>query len=210
MPASDTYVLFKRTHCATLGVTVRTQLRPALIAKLRACLPLKKSKSSYPLRFAGSFPGDGKENVGIAIEVQRVNKYTYEVFMAWFTKDLQPPPSYGRVKDFFDCLSEPMTDKQAIVTAAFDYDEKDATSVFKPIQLGDKVGILDEIIGFTGIKKDPEGRMLYRLSVSLTGDGIRHQVGFQQSVALSADLPLSLVENASRISTLALKPKSQS
>ena len=65
----------------------------------------------------------------------------------------------------------------------------------------------DSITGFTGVKKNPEGKLVYRLEVSFEPEGVRHEVSFTQTVKLSEETPMQLFETAGRISALALKSK---
>jgi hypothetical protein len=69
--------------------------------------------------------------------------------------------------------------------------------------------IFDEITGITGVKRNPEGKMGYELEMSFEGKRVNHVVRFTQRLELSEDTPLPLLEVASRISMLALKPKEE-
>ena len=104
-------------------------------------------------------------------------------------------------------MGEYFGDREAFVTATLWYSNKEAESLFKPIDLLGQPAIFDSITGFTGVKKNPEGKLVYRLEVSFEPEGVRHEVSFTQTVKLSEDTPMQLFETAGRISALALKSK---
>jgi len=104
-------------------------------------------------------------------------------------------------------MGEYFGDREAFVTATLWYSNKEAESLFKPIDLLGQPAIFDSITGFTGVKKNPEGKLVYRLEVSFEPEGVRHEVSFTQTVKLSEETPMQLFETAGRISALALKSK---
>jgi hypothetical protein len=129
--------------------------------------------------------------------------------ITWFEAEEGPPSEFGPLSGLLDCISKDIGEREAFVIAIFSYDKETVTSLFTPIQLADQSTIFDEITGITGVKRNPEGKMAYELELSFGGKHVNHTVKFSQSLKLSEDSPLSLLEAASRISLLALKPKEE-
>jgi hypothetical protein len=117
------------------------------------------------------------------------------------------PAQLGQVKKLVEAMGDYFGDREVFVSATFWYSNEEAESLFKPINLLGQPAMFDSITGFTGVKKNPEGKLVYELEVSFEPDGVRHEVNFTQTVKLSEETPLLLVETASKISALALKPK---
>jgi len=127
--------------------------------------------------------------------------------ISWFVAASDPPPDFGQIRELVEAMGEYFGDREAFVTATLWYSNKEAESLFKPIDLLGQPAIFDSITGFTGVKKNPEGKLVYRLEVSFEPEGVRHEVSFTQTVKLSEETPMQLFETAGRISALALKSK---
>jgi len=205
MAASPIYVAFKRTNCTLVQLFIRLPSSRALVSKMRACLSGRRK--NLPYNFATVYPGEGKEKVAAHAFVSRVRRKGLLLQVRWFEAEEGPPSEFGRLSDLLRCIPEDFAEREAFVWAVFSYDKEKVTSLFKPISLLDQPTIFDEITGITGVKRSPEGKMVYELELSLGGNRVNHVVRFTQNVKFSEELPLALLEAGSRISLLGLKPK---
>lgn len=205
MPASQIYQAFKRASCVQLFVFAELRLSKSVIPKLKNCVAGKRR--NLPYRFAGVYPGDGKNKMGASVTLRRGKRSSFRLEMTWFETTVDPPTDFGRFSDLIDCIGVPFGDREAVVLATFSYQRERVSSLFKPIQLLEQPMIFDEITGFTGVKKNREGNLVYEMEVSLGQNRLRHVVRFTQMIKLIEDLPLRLLDTASKISALALKPK---
>lgn len=125
--------------------------------------------------------------------------------MAWFQTTVSFPADHGKYSDLLACFGEPVSDQTAVVSAMFKYDAEQATSLFKRVEFPNQSTIFDEITGFTGIKRDASGKMLYEMEISIGEKLLRHEVTFTQAIRVTNELPYALLETAAKISSLALK-----
>lgn len=207
MAASPIYHAFKRANCTQLMLQVQLPASRALRSKIRSCLG--GGRRDLPSSFAATYPGEGKEKVNAeAILVWGPHK-ELSVVVIWSKAKERPPSESKRFGDLLRCINEYLPKRDAGVSALFSYDTEKVTSLFKPIRLADQPVIFDEITAITGVKRNPEGRMGYELEMSFEGNRVNHAVRLRQTLELSEDTPLPLLEVASRISLLALKPKEE-
>jgi hypothetical protein len=179
-------------------------LGESTIAKARACLSGKRR--NLPYSFGSTYPGEGKFRIGASAALSRLKRRNFSLSVYWFETTTDPPDTFGRTSVLFDCLRDSFGEREVQVNAVFSYDKTVVESVFKPIRLIEPPTIFDELVGFTGIKRDPQGKLLYEIDVS-HGARLIHAVRFTQAVRLSEELPLLLLDTANKISALALKPK---
>lgn len=205
MPSAHIYQAFKRANCESLSVYADLRLRTVTLSKIRNCLGGKRRTS--PFRVAAIYPGERKEKVGAQVELRRRKGSVYGLFMLWFITTSEAPPGLGRLADLINCLAESFDDRDVVVGAVFSYDREKVVSLFKPIQLAEQSVIFDEITGFRGVKRNPEGKLLYEMEVAIQEKRLAHTISFTQTVRLTEDLPLPLLGTASRISALALRSR---
>lgn len=205
MPSSPIYQTFKRTSCSELVVYAELRLGKPVVSRLRQCLGGRRR--NLPYWFSRLYAGDGKEKIGLSAFLRREKQSQFGVGMRWFKAKGQPPEEFGRIADLIDCLGKTFQEKEVIVVANFSYNAEKVSSIFKRIHLPEQSTIFDEIIGFTGIKRNLQGKRIYVFEVSLGKKRIEHTIRFKQTVGLSENLPLLLLETASKISELALRPK---
>jgi hypothetical protein len=180
----------------------------ATVAKLRDCSGASRRNSL--LRFAKVYSGERKEKIGAVCVIHRVKgkaRDRFAIHLRWFRTESDPPKDFGGLSDCFDALGKIIGDKESAVSAEFSYDRHTVTSIFSTIQMGSEAGIFDELVGFSGIKRTPEGKLVYKLDVILDEDRIKHSVTFFQTVRIVEELPLILLDIASRISNLGLKKR---
>ncbi len=207
MAASPIYQAFKRVNCAQLILSVELPATRALLSKIRSRLGGRRR--NLPKGFAATYPGKGKEKVGVrAFLLKRPHK-DLGLQVGWFEEKEGPPIGSKSFGDLLRCIREHVPEREARVAALFSYDSEKVTSLFRPIRLADQPVIFDEITGITGVKRNPEGKMGYELEMSFEGKRVNHVVRFTQRLELSEDTPLPLLEVASRISMLALRPKEE-
>ncbi|MBZ5542989.1 MAG: hypothetical protein LAO07_04830 [Acidobacteriia bacterium] len=205
MPASQVYQAFKRASCVQLFLFAELGLSKSLISKLKNCVAGKRR--NLPYRFAGVHPGEGKDKVGASATLRRKDRSRFMLELTWFETNVDPPAEFGRFSDLINCIGVPFGDREAAVVAIFSYEMERVTSLFKPIQLLEQPMIFDEITGFTGVKRNPEGKLVYEMGVSFGEKRLQHIVRFTQTIKLTEDIPLLLLETATKISALALKAK---
>ncbi len=206
MPASAVYTAFKRMNCVRLVVSTDMPLGASIISKVRDCLTGKRR--NLPYFFGHVYPGEGRHRIGASAVLSRLTKNKFNFWIQWFETTVDPPDTFGKMSDLLGCLSYPWGEGEMQVSAVFSYDKTKVDSVFKPIQLAGQPAIFDELTGFTGIKRDPQGKkLLYEIEVSHGTNRLSHTVRFTQGIRLSEDLPLQLLDTANKISSLALLPK---
>ena len=209
MPPTETNIVkaFHDNSCTDLLCVVdRVQLGRTGVIKLRECL--RGTRLNLPFRFAKAYSGDRKEKIGTVCIVDRMKgkaRNRFIVSMRWFRAVSDPPREFGQLSDCLDLLGKIIGAKEAAVSAEFSYDRAAVTSIFSTIQMGSETAIFDELVGFAGIKRTPEGKLLYKLDVTLDAKRIKHSVTFLQTIRIAEELPLSLLDIASRISNLGLK-----
>lgn len=195
---------FIDTHCDELAVWSDIfPLTKLHCSRVRGCMKGKRTR--FPFSFAAVYPGDGKRKVGLSVHLERAKKDHYQISMRWFITDAEPPEMFGKVSDLFPCLAPGFGQRRVNISATFTYPTGKVGSVFRPIQLATTSTLFDEIVGFSGIKRDSEGKFLYGLTVSLGETKLSHVVRFMQRIELTEDLPVLLLPRAQDISTLALE-----
>lgn len=207
MPPSPVYNAFERTSCIQLVVGVAMPLPRPTVSRIRG--HLSGIRRNLPFYFAAAYPGEGKDRIGAIAALTRADRSTFGLGISWSGVSTDPPAGFGQLSDLIQSLTEPFGEREISVGATFSYDKEMVISLFKPIQLAQQQQptLFDELVGFTGIKRDPRGKTLYELEVSHGTKRLTHVVRFTQNVKLSEDLPLILLETAHKISALALKPK---
>lgn len=204
MPPSTIYSAFKEKQCVQLGFSAEVPLTKSTITKTRGCLSGRRR--NLPYFFGAAYAGEGKSRIGAGAKLSRLRGNKFSLSVYWFEASGDPPPIFGKMTDLFDCLKEPFREREVNVWAVFSYDKAKVESVFSPIQISNQPTIFDAVVGFTGIKKDPQGKLLYEMEVS-HGEKLVHTVKFAQAVRLSEELPVALLDTAHKISSLALKSK---
>ena len=203
MPSTDLYDLFLRTNCVRLTVLCEVRVTNHVTDKLRTCLPARLKK--MPFRYAAVYPGSGKNKIGLDVEMNRESKRLVFMRLGWFRTTATAPTDHGKYSDLLACFGEPVSDQTAAVSAIFRYDAQQATSLFKRVEFPNQSTIFDEIIGFSGIKRDANGKMLYEMEISIGEKELRHEVTFTHAIRVTDELPYGLIETAAKISSLALK-----
>lgn len=200
------YRIFKESHCDDLVVTTDTfPLGKSLSSKVRGCMKGKRAR--FPFSFGAAYPGEGKRKVGLALFLSRQKGDTFRIVMRWFITEADPPEEFGKVSDLFSCISAEFGQRKADVTTTFKYPKSRMESVFRPIQLGAVSTLFDEIVGFTGLKRDADGNLLYIMNVALGKKELTHVIESRQSIELKDELPIFLIPKAESISALALERK---
>jgi hypothetical protein len=207
MAASPIYQAFARANCTQLSFSVRLPASKSLLSRLRSCFGGRRR--SLPYNFAAVYPGEGKEKIGAHALLMRGPHKELRLVVRWFETEEGPPTEFGKFSELIRCASEYFPERDLFVLAVFSYDKEKVTSLFKPIYLVDQPVIFDEITGITGVKRNPEGKIVYELEMSFGGKRVNHIVRFTQTFGLSEDTPLPLLEAASKISMLALKPREE-
>jgi hypothetical protein len=188
-------------------LSVKFPASKALLSGIRSCLRAKRW--SLSLDFAATYPGEGKEKVNALAILQPGQHKDLSVVVIWSRAKERAPSESKRFSELLRCIHEYLPEREGSVGAHFSYDSEKVTSLFRPIHLADQPVIFDEITGITGIKRNPEGKRGYELEMSFEGKRVNHVVTFTQRLKLSEDTPLPLLEVASRISMLALKPEEE-
>jgi len=205
MPASPIYQAFKRTHCKELHFRVEFSLNKSALSKVKKCLSGKGSK--LPILFAAVYPGEGKGILTALAVLSQLKLSRFSLVILWREESSNPFPEHVQFKELVEAIGEYVGKREAFITATLWYSNEEAESLFKPIDLLGQPAIFDSITGFTGVKRNAEGKLVYQLEVTFEPQGVRHEVSFSQTVKLSEDTPIQLLETASRISALALKSK---
>ena len=204
MPPTTVYSAFKEKQCVELGFSAEVTLTKSTVTKVRGCLSGKRR--NLPYFFGTVYAGNGKGRIGASARLSRLSGNKFSLTLYWFEVPNEPPPTFGKMPDLFDCLKEPFKEREVRVWAVFSYDKAKVESVFSPIQISNQPTIFDAVVGFTGIKRDPQGKSLYEMEVS-HGEKLVHTVRFAQAVRLSEELPMALLDTAHKISSLALKSR---
>lgn len=207
MAAHPIYQAFSEANCNLLLIHTHIKLKKTTLARLRDCFGGKRRY--LPYRFGAVYSGDSKERIGLFAQIRRIPKDKIALEMRWFETKTSPPEEFGKFGDLIECLAGSVGDLEASVLAIFSYDAATVSSIFRPIHLPEQSTIFDEITGFTGAKRNPQGKLLYEMDISLGEKRLEHIVRFSQTIKPSETLPLSLVETASRISAVGLRPKAE-
>jgi hypothetical protein len=204
MPPSSLFTLFDKTNCSLLEASTTLRVSRPIIAKLRK----SSGQKTEELWFGKAFEGEGKLKIGFSILMRvREKKGEYGISFRWFITNQNPPEHFGPAETFMDVLADRFGEREVDIFAEFQYDKGHTASLFKPFDLGEQSQILDEIVGFSGVKRDPMGKILYRMDIAVTNKVIQHKLSFRQTVRLLDDMIIPLVETASKISALAIKAK---
>ena len=156
MAGSDLYRKFKALHCALLVVHAHVPAVRSLLARIKNCVGPRKR---LPFWFGTVYPGPGKERLGLSVQVVRSKKQKIGRTYRWFLAESDPPPTFGKYSDFAGCLRDTFSEAvEASVVAVLVYEGEHFASLFKPVQMEDSFPIFDEIVGVTGVKKDPSGK----------------------------------------------------
>ncbi|SRR6266851_6301289 len=204
MPPSALFHILKKTGCRRLVVTTELNINRATFAKL----PRKGKRGSKDIWFATTYPGEGKLSVAVsAILRKKDSKGNWRLFIYWFLTDSDPPSEFLPFPAFERALATPFGEREVDARAEFSFDKGQVVSVFRPIEIGEQSQILDEIIGFTGVRHDPDGKILYTMEIALSDKSIELKLSFRQTVKLGDNTPIGLLETASKLSALAIRPK---
>ena len=205
MAGSDFYRQFKASHCTLLVVHVHVPAAQSLLARIKNCAGPRRK---LPFWFATDYAGPGKERLGLSVEVVRSKRQKIGLTYRWFLVKSDPPPTLGQYSDFARCLSDTFSEAvEASVVAVLVYEGEHFASLFKPIQMEESFPIFDEIVGVTGVKKDPSGKPLYRMELSFGDKELSHSISFVHPFDPSEECIKQILEKARDISSLALVPK---
>jgi hypothetical protein len=207
MPPSLLFLTLKKTACKSLWASATFVIPRGDIAKLRG--QQKSKKQSKRLVFVKTYPGEGKVRVAaLTFLDKKDHKGTYKVTLAWFVADSEPPPEVLSLdQQAENILVKHFQEREVDVRAEYSFNKNEMTSVFRPIDLGEQSQILDEIVGFKGVKRDLSGKTLYTLEISFLDKSIELKLNFRQTVRLEDTMPILLLETATKISSLAVKPR---
>ncbi len=160
------------------------------------------------LWFASTYPGEGKLKAATSVNLSRTSeKNVYGLTMYWFLAGDDPPPDFLAFTSVEPILANAFGEREVEVRASFVFDKNQIVTFFQPINVGEQSQILDEIIGFTGVKRDREGKILYTMEIAITDTSIEQKLSFRQTVRMEDNMPIALLETASKLSALAIKPK---
>jgi hypothetical protein len=204
MPPSAIFQLLSKSRCSQVRVRATLKINPSTLAKLRG----RKKTQVGDLWFATTYPGEGKLVAAVSAHLMQTReKNVYELTMVWFLTEGNPPPEFVDFTPVEPFLAGVFGEREVEVRAAFAFDNNQIVSFFQPINVGEQSQILDEIIGFTGIKRDREGKILYTMEIAITDTSIEQKLSFRQTVRIEDNMPIALLETASKLSALAIKPK---
>jgi hypothetical protein len=204
MPPSPLFELFKQTNCKRLTISTMLNIAPAAMKRI------KTNVVSPNIWIAKVYPGEGKRKVilfGLLVSSEQVTAKKNQYGLNLFCMMSDQEPRVAAFVLFESPLREAFGEREVNVTAEFSFDRKQVVSLFSPIDVGNQSQILDEIVGFTGVKRDPEGKNLYTMEIGVTDASIETKLSFKQTVSLDENMPLALLETASKISALAVKAK---
>ncbi len=205
MPPSTIFQLFKKNQCRQLQITTTLDISPATFSRLKG---KEKGRAKEDLWFARTYPGEGKLKVAHSFYLRRAGKKNiFETTMFWFLTENDPPPGFLDAAAVESDLAKVFGEREVDVVAQFSFDKNLIVSLFHPIDIGEQSQILDEIIGFTGVKRDREGKILYTMQIGITDKSIEQKLSFRQTVKLEENTPIALLETAGKLSALAIKPK---
>ena len=180
-------------------------LGKSVLSKVKKRLGAKHPEEIF--FFTVAYPGERKEWLGVRAIIGRLKQSRFPFLISWYEVGANPFPHFGQFNELVGAMGEYFGDREVFVTATLWYSNEEAESLFKPIDLLRQPAIFDSITGFTGVKRNSEGKLVYQLEVSFEPEGVRHVVSFTQTVKLSEGTPILLCETASKISALALKSK---
>lgn len=203
MPPSALYVAFTKAFCSRVTVVTPIKIPTALLAKINRLT--KKQAGEW--WFARKYDGEHSVSLGHAIFLKALDKTDFELTMRWFLTGEEPPPFMGDPDALTQVIRNTFGEREVNILASFVFDATRYVSVFKPFDVGEPSQIFDEIIGFTGMKRDPQGKLLYRMEIEVTPKTIEHKLSFRQTVKLSDDMVIPVLETGSKISALAVKAK---
>lgn len=188
-----------------MSVHAHMTLRPSILTKLRGCFGGKRR--NLPFWFGAVYDGVGKHKVGVSVSIGRAEDRSYAISLVWFRTTFGPPANFAKFSDFVTCLEKPFGEQDTDVSVNFSFKADEVESVFQPITIAEHPAIFDEIVGFSGVKRDSHRKLLYRMDISVSSNKVEHTIQFRQITKLTYDMPLALIETASKISNLAVKPK---
>src|SRR5579859_502067 len=204
MPPSVNSQLFKKTGCRKIQISATLNVPQTAFAKLRG----RKKGRPKDLWFATTYPGEGKRKVAVSVYLSRAEiTDKCHVTMFWFVTEQEPPADFLAFTDFETHVAPLFGEREVSVEAEFSFDKNQIVSLFKPIEIGEQSQILDEIVGFTGVKRDPQGNVLYTMKVAINDKSIEQKLSFRQTVRLEEGMAIALLETAGKLSALAIKPK---
>lgn len=203
MPPSPVYAAFSKTSCTRVSLSTSLKITNAVIAKIKR---LTKDQSEREWWFAKTYAGGQSLKIGNSILLKGAAKNDFSLTIRWFLTEEDPPPTMGDSDSFIEVVRASFGEREVDVLVWFVFHKEKHASVFKPFDVGEPSQIFDEIVGFSGIKKDPEGKLLYRMEIEVTPATIEHKLSFRQTVQLSDDMVIPVLETGSKISALAIKP----
>src|SRR5262249_32779363 len=201
---SAIFKALKSASCQRIVLHTDLKLSTAAFSKIRG----SKRKSDDYLWFATAYPGSEKEKLAVSVVLHKAKgRAGYHLAVQWFPVHEGPPKGAVPFETFEERMKDIFQEQEADVRAEFRFDSNHYTSLFKRIDIADLSPILDQIIGFTGIKRDPAGKVVYTLEAAFSDKSISHIISFRQTVKLDDNTPLALIETANKIVSLAIKPK---
>jgi len=203
MPPSSIFTAFDKAHCTRVQLSTTLKIGRATLLRLRD----RSRGKPAQLWFAKVYAGTRELKIGHSGGLIAGRKGEYVLEMRWFTTTEDPPPELRNADILISVLQQTVGEREVDVLANFVFSTAHLVSVFKPVDLGPQSQLFDEIVGFTGVKKDPEGKFLYSMQISVTDKALEHKLSFRQTIKLSDDMVIPLVETASKISALAIKRK---
>jgi len=200
------FQVFEEADCESLVVSCGDVVLSRPMAS-RILESMKDKRATFPryFEFAAAYPGRRKRKVALWGLLNRVKGVRFAMYLGWHMTAEDPPPEMGKVSKLFECLAPVFGERQVGVSARFAYERDKVGSIFRPIRLAEGSTIFDEIVGFSGTKRDPQGKLLYTLEVEMGQKRLTHVVRFEQAVKLVEELPLFLIPSAKRVSALALE-----
>lgn len=201
MAKSRIYTAFKERRCSAVSIFASLELPRKTFANIKKRVEGKRK--NLPFQFAAVFSGVGKGRVGASATLWRVKGEHFHVGIRWFLATSDPPKDLGELDALIEHLAS-LGEREVNVMVSFRYDVKKFRSLILPISLGDRTPVFDEITQLTGVKKSPKGETIYELGVSLQEKELVHTVHLVQTVSFATSLPIHLIEDAYRISNLAL------
>jgi hypothetical protein len=202
MPPSPLFELFKEVSCKRLIISTTLNIPPATMKKVKAKV--------RDLWVGKVYPGEGRLKVVLGCllfpdEGPSAKKHQYGLNMfCILTESENLATEYAM---FEGPLRETFGEREVNVMAEFSFDKNQIISLFRGFDVGEQSQILDEIVGFTGVKRDSEGKNLYTMEIAINDTFIEIKLSFRQTVRLEENMPLALLETASKISALAVRPK---
>src|SRR5712691_7942270 len=153
MPPSSLYQLFKKSGCFQVQFNFDVALRPALISKVRECFG--GNRRNLPFWFGVAYEGEGKQKIGLSTRLDRVKSDEYTISIVLFPTESGPPPNFCKFSQLVNLIGRHVGEREVQASLIFTFRRDAVESLFQPFTVADYPTIFDEIIGFTGIKKDP-------------------------------------------------------